>query len=221
MRASVVRPPIKPNFSEIIKQVNAEVCGKVISRPYFCFSKFYLFCFILYDFFFSFSLTWDHKFHMTSPLKVHNRFLKNHVGAYTPGRVLDHSCSRIVKIQMLDFSKFTFAFSSALCYCTAELLSSRRPPSSVRRPSVKPVFSEPVKHINAKFGGKVPFHHISRPYMCILDIQNLAFLIFYDFYYFFSSQIFMYTSRAVSTNFFLNNGEISNFGFCHFFYRIR
>ncbi len=58
-------------------------------------------------------------------------------------------------------------FSSALCYCTAELLSSRGRPSSAVRPSVKTVFSEPVKHINAKFGGKVPFHHISRPCFCL------------------------------------------------------
>ncbi len=53
--------------------------------------------------------------------------------------------------------------SSALCYCTmctAELLSSRGRPSSVRhlvRPSsVKPVFSEPIKQINTKFGGNTP-----------------------------------------------------------------
>ncbi len=61
-------------------------------------------------------------------------------------------------------------FSSALCYCTAEL------PTVVTRasvrPSVKPVFSEHVKHINAKFGGKGTFS----PYHQTIIIQNLAFL---------------------------------------------
>ena len=64
-------------------------------------------------------------------------------------------------------------FSSALCYCTARLLSSRGRPSSV-----KPIFSEPVKQINAKFSGKVPFHHISRLIFCF------SFCIF-DFLWFF------------------------------------
>ncbi len=53
----------------------------------------------------------------------------------------------------------------------------RRP--SVRRPSVKLIFSEPVKQINAKFGGKVPFHHISRPFFFVS--QNFAIFIFYEF----------------------------------------
>ncbi len=34
-------------------------------------------------------------------------------------------------------------------------------PSYVFRPSGKPVFSEPVKQINAKFGGNVSFHRIT------------------------------------------------------------
>ncbi len=73
-----------------------------------------------------------------------------------------------------------FFFSSALCYCTAELLSSRGRPSSVVRPSVrpsvvrpssvKPVFSELVMQINAIFGRKVPFHHISRPFFLFFKI---------------------------------------------------
>ncbi len=57
-------------------------------------------------------------------------------------------------------------FSSALCYCTAELLSSRRRPSFVR-PSVDIVFSETVKWIDTKFYWQVPIHHISRPFFCI------------------------------------------------------
>ena len=39
-----------------------------------------------------------------------------------------------------NFQDICHCFSSALCYCTAELLSSRGHPSSVVRPSVKPVF---------------------------------------------------------------------------------
>ncbi len=75
----------------------------------------------------------------------------------------------------------TCFFSSALCYCTAELLSSRGRPS-VCRPSVKPVFSEPVGHINAKFGGKVPFYHISRPFFLFFKILNFWFFtIFFRF----------------------------------------
>ncbi len=54
---------------------------------------------------------------------------------------------------------------------------------SVRRPSVKPVFSEPVMQINAIFGGKVPFLHISRTFFFFF-FQNFAFLIFYDFFSF-------------------------------------
>ncbi len=51
------------------------------------------------------------------------------------------------------------------------------------RPFIKNVFSELIKQINAKFGGKVPFHHISRPFLCLF-FKNLVFLIFYDFFSF-------------------------------------
>ena len=61
-------------------------------------------------------------------------------------------------------------FSSALCYCTAELLSSRG------RPSVTPVFSETIKQINAKFGEIIPVQLIyPRPP-----------LFFFFFFFFFS-----------------------------------
>ncbi len=40
--------------------------------------------------------------------------------------------------------------------------------ASVCPSSVKPVFSEPVMQINAKFGGKVPFHHICRLFFFVL-----------------------------------------------------
>ncbi len=75
---------------------------------------------------------------------------------------------------MLYIPCFVFAlvFLLALLCATAQQsycrhVGVRRP--SVCRPSVKPVFSEPVRHINAKFGGKVPFHHISRPFLDLLD----------------------------------------------------
>ena len=69
--------------------------------------------------------------------------------------------------------------SSALCYCTAALLSSCRCPSSVKH-----VFSEPIKQINATFGEKVPFHHISKQYFVV--IQNFAFLFILHFFFCFS-----------------------------------
>ncbi len=47
---------------------------------------------------------------------------------------------------------------------------------SVRRPSVKPVFSETVKQINAKFCGKVAIHHISRPFFPFLKILDFLIL---------------------------------------------
>ncbi len=71
------------------------------------------------------------------------------------------------------------SFLALLC-ATAQQSYCRH--AGVRRPSVKPVFSEPVKHINAKFGGKVPFDHISRPFF----FQNFAFCIFLRFFFSFS-----------------------------------
>ena len=53
-------------------------------------------------------------------------------------------------------------------------------PSPVVRPSLKLVSPEPVKYINAIFSAKVPFHHISRPF---LQFQNVCyfFTIFFSF----------------------------------------
>ncbi len=48
------------------------------------------------------------------------------------------------------------------------------PTSIVRRPSVKRVFSETVEQINAKFCGKVAIHHISRPFLALLDYVSRA-----------------------------------------------
>ncbi len=70
-------------------------------------------------------------------------------------------------------------FCSALFYCIAELLLSR----ASRPSSVKPVFPEPVKQINAKFGGKGTFS----PYLqalfcfskfCIFNYSRFAFFVF-------------------------------------------
>ena len=44
--------------------------------------------------------------------------------------------------------------------------------SVVRPSSVKRVFSETVKEINAKFCGKVIIHHISRPFFAFLKILD-------------------------------------------------
>ena len=72
--------------------------------------------------------------------------------------------------------RLTRIISSALCYCTTELLSSRH--AGVRRlsSSVDIVFSDTTEWFNAKFWGQVPIHHISRPFF----FQNFKFLIFYD-----------------------------------------
>ncbi len=54
--------------------------------------------------------------------------------------------------------------------------------SIVCRSSVKPVLSEPVQQINAIFDGKVPFHHISRPFFfffsqfCIFGFLWISFV---------------------------------------------
>ncbi len=74
-------------------------------------------------------------------------------------------------------------FLALLC-ATAQQSYCRH--AGVRRPSVKPVFSELVMQINAKFGGKVPFHHISRSFFLFV-FQNFAFLIFYEFFSFSST----------------------------------
>ena len=60
--------------------------------------------------------------------------------------------------------------------------------ASVVRPSVKPVFSEPFKQINVKFGGKVPFYRISKPFF-------VCFSKFCIFYYFFIFIFFFFRFR--------------------------
>ncbi len=94
------------------------------------------------------------------------------------------TCQQLVQFQVC----WRFAFLALLC-ATAQQGYCRHAgvcgPSSVRLSvvrslSVKPVFSELIKQINATFGGSVPFHHISMPFF----FQNFAFLIFYDFFSF-------------------------------------
>ena len=85
--------------------------------------------------------------------------------------------------------------SSALCYCTTELLSSRGRPSSVRPPIRKTSFSEPVKQINAKFGGEVPFHHISRPFFFFFFPKFSC--IFYFIYFFFTIFFFVFVNMGL------------------------
>ncbi len=61
--------------------------------------------------------------------------------------------------------------SLALLDCVSiKLLSWRRGPSSIRRTSVKRIFSETIKGINAKCCGKLAIHHISRYFFpCLIN----------------------------------------------------
>ena len=75
---------------------------------------------------------------------------------------------------------FGFLFFLALLDCVSRAIAVA--PSSVRPSSIKRVFSETVKGINAKSCGKVAIHHISRPFFPILKI--LDFLILTIFFLF-------------------------------------
>ena len=70
-------------------------------------------------------------------------------------------------------------FSSA-CVYTAELLSWRSCLSSVSPSSVNLGFSETAAWIQAKFYGKLPMHHISRPFFLLSKFSSN----FYDFFSF-------------------------------------
>ncbi len=86
---------------------------------------------------------------------ISNRFLR-----YTDYKIGDETpAQNLIKV---------IIFSPALSYCTAELLSSRRRPSSV-----KPLFSEGVKRISGKFGGK------------LLVLRTLFVLVFKMYLFFF------------------------------------
>ncbi len=71
-------------------------------------------------------------------------------------------------------------FLALLC-ATAQQSYCRH--AGVRRPSVKPVFSEPVRYINAKFVGKVPFHHISRPFFFLFCFSKFCIFDFLRFFF--------------------------------------
>ncbi len=55
-----------------------------------------------------------------------------------------------------------------------------------RRPSVDIFFSDTAKWINAKFWGKIPIHHIPRPFFFVLAFQFFSFLIFFTNWFSFS-----------------------------------
>ena len=82
---------------------------------------------------------------------------------------------------MPQFSRFL-----ALLCATAHQSYVVTRASVVCRPSVKPVFSETVEQINAKFGGMERYLFTISPehYFFIFVFQNFAFLIFYDFFFF-------------------------------------
>ncbi len=66
----------------------------------------------------------------------------------------------------IDYEKvlYVIPFSFYLCYCTAELLSSRWRPSSVRpsivRPCINPFSQKSLSELTLNFGGKVPLQTI-------------------------------------------------------------
>ena len=129
-------------------------------------------------------------------------------------------------------------FSSALCYCTGELLSWRGRPSSVRR---HVFFSETVKWIDTKFLWQVSIHHyISRPFFLLFfKILNFWFCTF--FFRFLnvgpygrkiSNDIFFESTHQIHLRKIMHTSgeglyhtcncsrscEISNFGFLPFFF---
>ena len=100
--------------------------------------------------------------------------------------VLTHEAQILVFDLNFSFWSLTI-FSSVLCYCTAKLLSSHGRPTSFHPSSIKPVLSEHGKHINATFGGIVPFTISPDQFFVCLFVffcvfQNFAFLIFTHMY---------------------------------------
>ncbi len=68
------------------------------------------------------------------------------------------------------FPRHTYISFLALLDCVSRANAVAR--GAVVRPSVKRVFSETVKQIDAKFCGKVAIHHISRPFFPFFKILN-------------------------------------------------
>ena len=109
-------------------------------------------------------------YHLTVGLVMYMRVCQSYkyLGDHCRGTI--YKVFKLLKFRSLFALECYFniaVFSSGLCYCTAELQSSCRCLSSVRPSSIRPVFSEPVEQINAKFGGKASFHHISRHFLCL------------------------------------------------------
>ncbi len=89
-----------------------------------------------------------------------------------------------VHLPLILSKNYLVVFSSA-CIYSAELLSWRRRTASVFRPSVrKSGFSETAAWIQTKFYGKLPIHHISRPFFCCFYFLNFQFSNRYDFFQF-------------------------------------
>ena len=110
----------------------------------------------LLTFFFSFSLTLDHM-----GVKISKRYssYKSQPKVFKfvlnfPPNGPHQTTLRFLKFWVSDF------FSSACAI--AQQSYSRH--AGVRRPSVDIAFSDTTELINAKFGGQVPIHHISRPF---------------------------------------------------------
>ena len=90
-------------------------------------------------------------------------------GAFTPGIPWELQQRPLIFLALLD------RVSRANAVARASVV--RR-----RRPSVKRVFSETIKRINANVCGKVAVHPISRPFFSVLKILN--FLILTNFFHF-------------------------------------
>ncbi len=112
-----VRPFIKPVFPEHVKQINAKFGEKVgylftISLDKFCLLFKILHSWFL-QFFFPFSLTWDHmgekKLQTTSPLQVSNRFTPLY-SCILLGRVLHQNCSKNCDIPLFGFLSPFYSF---------------------------------------------------------------------------------------------------------------
>ncbi len=87
------------------------------------------------------------------------------------------SCSR-PDVQAADHSLTTMLFSSSLCCCTAELLSSRERPSSVRRPLINPFSQKPSSKLIPNVGR---IYQSTTSQNTFFVSKNFNFLIFLNF----------------------------------------
>ncbi len=70
-------------------------------------------------------------------------------------------------VYLIMFLALLDCVSRAIAVAWASVVRRRRRPSSVKR-----VFSETVKQINARFCGKVAIHHMSRPFFLFFKILD-------------------------------------------------